>query len=122
MDTDDQDHRRCLQVLEQRDLRLVIPALVVAEATYLVGTRLGPRVEAQFLAALEDSDVRAPEAADWPRIGELVKRHADFPLGGVDASVVALAERLGTELIITLDHRHFRAVRDRQDRPLRLLP
>jgi predicted nucleic acid-binding protein len=51
-----------------------------------------------------------------------VEQYADFPLGAADASVVALAERLGTDLIVTLDHRHFGAVRPRHCPAFRLLP
>ena len=42
VDQDDADHARCRAALEDAAYRLVIPALIVAEATYLVGTRLGP--------------------------------------------------------------------------------
>jgi predicted nucleic acid-binding protein len=52
----------------------------------------------------------------------LVEQYADFPLGGTDASVVALAERLQTEILITLDHRHFGAVRPRHCKQFRLVP
>ncbi|MBI3924969.1 MAG: PIN domain-containing protein [Armatimonadetes bacterium] len=121
-DEDDQDHEDSLAVLGRRDLQLVIPTLVVAEVTYLVGTRLGPTAEARFLKGLADVDVEGPAAHDWVRIGELVERYADFPLGGTDASVIALAERLGTDLIVTLDRRHFGAVRARHCRTFQLLP
>jgi predicted nucleic acid-binding protein len=63
-----------------------------------------------------------PEPEDWPRIAELVERYRDFPLGGVDASIVALAERLNTDLLITLDRRHFAAVRPRHVAAFRILP
>ena len=33
-----------------------------------------------------------------------------MPLGTTDASIVAIAERLGVTQIATLDHRHFGAV------------
>jgi len=121
-DTSDDDHETSLAILERADLRLVIPTLVVAEVTYLVGRRLGARAEARFLAALAELDVEAPEPDDWTRIAELVERYGDFPLGGTDASVVALAERLGTELVVTLDRRHFAAVTPRHCEALRLLP
>ena len=49
--------------------------------------------------------------ADLPRIAELVARYADLPLGGIDASVVATAERLGLAEVATLDRRHFSVVR-----------
>ncbi|MDO8671007.1 MAG: VapC toxin family PIN domain ribonuclease, partial [Dehalococcoidia bacterium] len=50
------------------------------------------------------------------------EQYANFPLGGTDASVIALAERLGTDVIITLDRRHFGAVRRINSMPWRLLP
>jgi len=122
VDADDQDHLSCLETLQMPGLSLFIPAMVVAEATYLVGRRLGPLIEAQFLDGLSDLDVLAPTPDDWGRISELVKRYRDFPLDGTDASVVALAERLNTDVIITLDRRHFTAIRPRHTSNLRLLP
>ena len=83
---------------------------------------MGPLVDAQFLAGLELLDVEAPTPQDWPRIAELVRRYRDVPLGGTDASVIALAERLDVDLLITLDHRHFAAVRPRHVPAFRLLP
>jgi predicted nucleic acid-binding protein len=121
-DSSDQDHARCVATLERTDLDLVIPALVIAEVTFIVGRRLGPDVEAEFLAALAGFDVEAPVAEDWPRIAELAAQYRDFPLGGTDASVVALAERLETDVLVTLDHRHFGAVRPRHCSAFRLLP
>jgi hypothetical protein len=122
VDEDDADHERCRAALEDASYRLVIPALIVAETTSLVGTRLGPKTEARFLASLALMDVEMPAPEDWPRIAELVERYGDFPLGGADASVVALAERLGAETIGTLDDRHFRAVRPKHRRAFRLIP
>ena len=49
-------------------------------------------------------------------------QYADFPLGAADASVVALAERLNTDLIVTIDRRHFGVVRPRHCEAFRLLP
>lgn len=49
--------------------------------------------------------------SDVGRIVELVSRYDDLPLGTTDASVIAVAERLGVDEITTLDHRHFRVVR-----------
>lgn len=121
-DTDDEDHGRSLSVLSRTDLHLVIPALVVAEVTYMVGRRLGALAEARFLASLAAFDVEAPTVEDWPRIAELVEVYADFPLGGTDASVITLAERLATECVITLDVRHFAAVRPRHCLAFHLLP
>jgi uncharacterized protein len=121
-DETDANHDVSLETLERADLELVIPALVVAETTYLIGRRLGAAAEARFLGALADHDVEGPTPADWPRIAELVEEYGDFPLGGTDASVVALAERLGTDTVITFDRRHFAAIRPVHRPALRLLP
>ena len=59
VDADDDDHGRCLEVLQRTDLELVVPALVVAEVTYLVGRRLGALAEAAFLRGLEAFEVEA---------------------------------------------------------------
>ena len=100
----------------------MIPALVVAEVTYLVGSRLGPKPEAAFLRGLAQIEVESPTSDDWDRIAELVDEYADLPLGGTDASVVALAERLDASVVITLDRRHFTAVRPRHRDAFELLP
>ncbi len=118
----DPDHLPCLHALELTEHALVIPALCVAEATFLIGKKQGPEIESVFLRNLEPFDVQAPMGNEWLRIGELVEQYADFPLGGTDASVVALAERFKTDLLITLDRRHFSAVRSRQGKRFRLLP
>jgi uncharacterized protein len=121
-DTTDAHHERAAATLQRLDLTLVIPVLVVAEVSHLLGRRAGADSEARFLRELEHLDVEAPAPEDWPRIADLVERYADFPLGGTDASVVALAERLETDVVITLDRRHFSAIRPRHCEALRLLP
>lgn len=90
-----------------------MPELVITEVVYLLGTRLGVDAEVRFLGDLAAGNL-IPEPvgpADWLRIAELVGRYRDLPLGTVDASVVAAAERLGVTDIATLDRRHFSVVR-----------
>jgi predicted nucleic acid-binding protein len=122
IDDDDPNHARAQHAVEGLRTRLVIPTMVVAETTYFVGTRLGPRAESRFIRSLAEFDVEAPTPADFVRMAELVEQYADFPLGGTDASVVALAERLGAETIVTLDRRHFGRVRPRHVGRFVLLP
>jgi predicted nucleic acid-binding protein len=111
-----------MHALSRPGLQLVAGALAVGEATYFIGSRLGPRAEAGFLRGLRDVDVEAPAGEDWTRIAELVEQYRDFPLGGTDASIVALAERLGAPAIVTLDRRHFGAVQPRHRDAFVLLP
>jgi uncharacterized protein len=91
---------------------------------YLLATRLGPDPEVRFLADLAAGEfiVEPVGAGDWLRIAELVARYHDLPLGTVDASVVATAERLGIAQIATLDHRHFGVVRPAHTAAFTLLP
>jgi predicted nucleic acid-binding protein len=97
---------------------------VVAEAGWLIDRQLGPAAEAGFYRSIVNGDIAVEEVtpADWQRIAELVDAYADLGLGGVDASLVAMAERLGVTEVATLDLRHFRVVRPRHVDAFRLLP
>jgi uncharacterized protein len=121
-DLSDEDHQPSLDVLQRTDLWLVIPALVVAEVTYLIGSRLGSRAEASFLRGLAGFEIEGPTTEDWPRIADLVEQYANFPLGGTDASVIALAERLQAEIVVTLNRRHFDHIRPKNGPSFQLLP
>ncbi len=90
-----------------------MPTLVITEVTYLLSTRLGLEAEVRFLGDLAAGNLIAEPvaASDWLRIAELVAQYSDLPLGTVDASVIAAAERLGAIDIATLDRRHFTVVR-----------
>jgi predicted nucleic acid-binding protein len=56
------------------------------------------------------------------RCRELQTHYADLALGIVDASVMALTERLGEDKLATLDRRHFSVVRPAHTKALLLLP
>lgn len=60
--------------------------------------------------------------SDWARIAGLMEEYLDLPLGMVDASVIAMAERRGLEIIATLDQGHFRVVRPRHVEAFTLVP
>jgi hypothetical protein len=89
-----------------------------------VGTRLGPEPEVRLLGDLAaGAFATVPvEDADWLRIAELVSRYRDLPLGTVDASIVAAAERLGITTLATLDRRHFGVVRPEHVPAFELVP
>lgn len=100
-----------------------MPTLVVTEVVYLLGTRLGSDAEVRFLGDLAAGNlITEPVAAsDWMRIAELVAQYRNLPLGAVDASVIAAAERLGVNDVATIDHRHFAVVQSKIG-PLNLVP
>lgn len=86
---------------------------MITEVVYLIGSRLGADAEVRFLGDLAAGEfgIEPVAAGDWLRIAELVSRYRDLPLGAVDASVVATAERLDITRIATYDRRHFSVVR-----------
>ena len=103
---------------------LVVPQLVVTEVAYLLETRIGPEAEVRFLGDLTAGNFTTDPVppGDWLRIAELVADYRDLPLGTVDASVVASAERLGVMAIATLDRRHFSIVRPLHVEAFEILP
>ena len=121
-DRSEPEHDRCVEVLARADLDLVIPTLIVGEATYLVATRQGSAHEATFVRGISSFAIESPTVEDWSKIADLVERYADVALGTADASIAVLAERLGTDLVVTLDRRHFGAIRTHGGQPFRVLP
>ena len=113
LDAADPDHERCARLLTDADEDLVVPTLVLAELDYWCGRRLPPEAWLVFLDDLLAGVYRVepPTGDDLARCRELQARYVDLVLGVVDASVIALAERLGEPKVATLDQRHFRAVR-----------
>lgn len=124
VDGDDAHHSMCRELLETYQGPLLVPSLVITEVVYLLATRLGWQPEVRFLGDLASGNftLEPVHAADLLRMAELVARYGDLPLGSVDASVIALAERRGIVEIATLDHRHFGIVRPKHTKTLQLLP
>jgi predicted nucleic acid-binding protein len=66
--------------------------------------------------------IEPPTRDDLQRCRQLQATYADVGLGVVDASVLALVERLGEPTLATLDHRHFTIIRPAHVAALALLP
>ena len=100
---------------------MIVPTLVLTEVVYLLATRLGTDAELRFLADLTAGvfDIEPVHPTDWLRIADLVHRYRDLPLGTVDASVIACAERLGVDEVATVDRRHFTIVKAHRTLTLR---
>lgn len=124
VDADDRHHHDSLGLLLSLPGPLIVPTLVITEVAYLIRSRLGVNAEIRFIGDLAagDLNVEPVAASDWLRIAELVGRYRDLPLGTVDASVVAAAERLDITEIATLDRRHFSVVRPTHIPSFELLP
>lgn len=124
LDRREPEHARCSAFLVEAPGPLLVPQTVVAEVAHLAQKRLGPDSESLFLQDLADGTLLAEPVhpSDWMRITNLTWQYRDIGLGAVDASIVAMAERLGITKIATLDHRHFSAVRPAHVEAFELLP
>lgn len=123
-DAADPDHGACAALLTETAEDLVVPTLVLGELDYWCAERLDAQV---WLAFLDDVlagayRVQPPRAEDYARCRALQEQYADLSVGVVDASVLALVERLGEDKLATLDHRHFSVMRPSHADALRLLP
>jgi predicted nucleic acid-binding protein len=121
-DSVDVAHDAVIELLEDAQTRLVVPSLALAEVDHLIGSRLGRKAEVAFVRAITEYELESPHPDDWSRMVELVERYEDLGLGLVDASIVALAERIGTPTIYTTDRRHFTVVRPAHVDSFELLP
>lgn len=117
-------HSRAMALVEALpNGQLVLPT-VLAEACFLINQRNGVATEVALLQSFAEGDFTLGElrAEDLVRMAEIVERYADLDLGATDASVVAVAERLGIDTVATFDRRHFSVVRPRHVRAFTLLP
>jgi predicted nucleic acid-binding protein len=124
VDASDAWHDRVVAWWRLQSTGVVVPVTVLPEVCYLLQTRIGPAAEIAFVQAVaeEEFSVEPVEPEDLVRAAALMDKYSDLPLGFVDASVVAMAERLETRDILTTDRRHFSVIRPRHARTLTLLP
>jgi predicted nucleic acid-binding protein len=110
-------------VEKARDL-IVLPSPILGEIDYLLRFRLGNAALLRFLADIQEGGfvIESVTMADLRRCAGLIEKYRDLDLGLSDASVVAVAERLGTDRILTVDQKDFRVMRSANGRPFHLLP
>lgn len=119
----DDAHEACRRVAEA-DVQLIVPPLTLVEIDHWCGRAGAAPAFAQFLRDILDGsyELVSLSVADVQRALDLTEQYRDLDLGIVDASVVALAERLHVTHVLTLDHRDFSVVRPRHCAALTLLP
>ena len=103
---------------------LSVPVTVLPELDYMLAERFGVQLELRIMRSISSGDflIEQLTAGDLPRSLDLVEQYADSNIGLVDASIVAIAERLRITRILTLDHRHFRMFRPRHCETFELVP
>ncbi len=120
----EQSHGRVRLATEQLAANVFLPTPVIVEVAYLIRRDLGAEALAQFAADLAEPRYALVEAtaADYRRAAAVVRQYADAHIDFVDATIVAIAERLDISRILTLDQRHFRLFRPQHCDAFELIP
>jgi len=123
-DFDDAHHSSVRTAFETEEGPFLVPAPLLAEIDYMLHVHLGVDAALDFLESLEIGafSLEALVPGDLLRCRELMEVYRDLNLGLADASVVAFAERLNLQRLLTVDVRHFRTVRPRHVPHFILLP
>ena len=121
-DRSERRHADCVAVLESWSGRIVTTEAVLTETLHLVGPRWqAQKVCLEFL--LRGAFLMAPASqASLKRVSVLMEKYRNVPMDYADATLVALGEELGTDLVFTLDQRGFSAYRLNQRGSFQLLP
>ena len=123
LDRSQRSHEIAREVVEAGEALLLSP-FVLAELDYLLSTRISVSASVELLRDVEDG---AYELAPFTPedVGEarrIVEQYHDLGIGLADASIVVLAGRHDTDRVLTLDERHFRALRTPGGAAFALLP
>lgn len=116
-------HQPCVKAIEGSS-PLVTTAFAIAETSYLIGRQLGTAAEAALFRSVAAGEllVEMITPADALRIADLIETYADLGLGGTDASLIVVAERLAVNRIAALDRRRFGVVRPSHTDAFELIP
>ncbi len=119
---DDRHHLSCREALKKiRDpLATVWPA--ITEAMYLLG--FSSTAQDALWRLLEGDAVKILplDAADLPRMRELMRKYRDLPMDLADAGLVRVAEREKISRVFTIDRQDFELYRPRAVRRFTILP
>ena len=122
-DADDPWHEQVVNYATSTNEILVVPVTVLPEIDYLITRNLGTQASIAVLQEIAAGAFRLEvvTAEDVARAIDVVKQYADSDIGLVDASIVAMAERLNITRIMTRDQ-HFRMFRPRHHPFFELMP
>lgn len=124
IDASDPEHDACVEMVGEVAEDLVIPSPVLVEVNYWLCKLFGVETWKIFVEDLERGAYRllVLDEESVMRAAEIEEQYAALELGFVDASVIAMCERLGETKVASLDRRDFAAVRPRHCDALQILP
>ena len=124
IDASQRHHAAAVAALRAVDPPWVLSPFVLAELDYLLATRVGETAERALLSEVGRGVYRLEsfQQEDITAAERVIAKYAALEIGLADASIVVLAARYGVRDLLTLDERHFRAIRGPGSRPFRILP
>jgi len=124
VDASQRHHSAAAAALRAAEPPWALSPFVLAELDYLLATRVDQAAERAMLGEVGRGVYRLEsfDAAEVAAAERVIAKHASLEIGLADASIVVLAERYRVRDVLTLDERHFRALRGPGGRPFRLLP
>lgn len=119
----DRHHADAVRAQARSKRRIITTWPVLTETCHLLAARLGAHAVDSFLGAFvaRAYDVSDQSTADLVRMRELIAEYASLPMDLADASLVLLAERLGSGDILSTDVRDFGVYRFKNHKPFRNL-
>jgi predicted nucleic acid-binding protein len=122
LDRSQRFHGPCLEVFDGWTGPVLSTEAVLTEATHLLARVTGGR-RACLDFFLSGAAMLVPSTlASLRRCRALLEKDADLPMDFADASLVVLAEEIGTNTILTTDRRDFTVYRIGGRRRFRVLP
>lgn len=123
MNSSDARHREVAEIYRQEQ-QILLPQTVLAEVAYLVSREAGNMALATSLRYLPNSRffILPLTEEDLLRVAEIIEEYQDSRIDFVDATVMAIAERLGVIKILTLDRRDFQLFRPRHCQYFEIYP
>ena len=105
----DRRHADCAALLRRLDCPFYTTLAVITEAMHLLGRYASAPGQAALWRLILRGDivVEHPTQRDLQRMAELMTRYADRPMDFAGASLVAIAERLSLDRIVTIDRTDF---------------
>jgi hypothetical protein len=110
---DDRHHASCKEALKRirEPLGTVWPAFT--EAMYLLGFSSRAQDALWRLLETDAFKILGLDAADVPRMRDLMRKYRDLPMDLADAALVRVAEREKIARVFTIDRRDFELYRPR---------
>jgi len=106
-------HPPCAAAVRADPGPLLLSPFVLGEMDYLLGQRVGIGAELSFLGEVAAGAYQLEpfDREDVADAMKLIDKYGNLEIGLADASIAVIAARWKTNRLLTLDHRHFRAVR-----------